>query len=144
MLSYLLLEILMQHPLVLLDDGHEVHGHDAARPVFQQLLHRLQGSRGVLPVLAHFLQIAFQHVQHVHRVIIVLFIHMLFLVLHIGPDVTYKAFRQFGEVDDVVQRVEDTVYESLRQFAGRRHLLQSHDLRRAFLHDFLQPVLLFP
>ena len=55
---------------------------------------------------------------------------------------TFSRLKQ-GELVQGAARVENTVYETLCQFAGRCHFLQSHDLCRPFLHNLLQSYLLF-
>ena len=63
---------------------------------------------------------------------------MVFLILHIGLDILHETLREFGEVVDVVQWVQDTVDETLRQLTCCSHLLQTDDLCRTFLYHFLQ------
>ena len=139
----ILLVILMQHLLVVADDGHEVHVDDTARPVFEHLLHRLQHACGVLSMLAHFLQVALNHVEHLYRILVVLLVELLLLLLHIRLDIPHQSLGEFGEVVDVVQGIEDAVDESLCQFSGGGHLLEPDDLCRAFPYKRLQPHLLF-
>ena len=67
---------------------------------------------------------------------------MFLFVLDVGSDVAHEPLRQFGEVVDVVQRVQDAVYESLRQLTHRSHLLQAYHLGGAFADDALQTVLI--
>ena len=132
----------MQHLLVLTDDGHEVHRHNASRAVFQHLLHRLQRARGVLSVFAHLLQIAREHVEHIDGVIVVLFVHVLFLGFHVVLHILHKTLRELGEVVDVVQRVQNAVDESLCELTGSCHFFESHHFGRAFFHKFLQSCVL--
>ena len=84
----------VQHFLVLAQHRQQIHRHNTAATVFQHLLHRLQRTGRILTVLADFLQIAAQHFEHVHRVVIVIGRHVVFLVLDVGSDVLDQSFRQ--------------------------------------------------
>ena len=120
--------VFADHLLVLFEYGSKIHLYNAAGPVFQHFLHRFQRTGGVLTVLANFLQIAFQHAQHIFCVFIILFIHVVFLVIDIGLNVFHESFRQLREVIDIVERVENTVDQALCQFTDSGHLLLTDQL----------------
>ena len=92
-------------------------------------------------MFADLLQVAFQHVQHIHGVVVVVGVYVFLFVLDVSADVAHESFRQLGEVVDVVQRVQNAVYESLRQLTHCRHFLEAYHLSSAFANDVLQPVL---
>ena len=92
-------------------------------------------------MFTHFLQVAGQHVEHVHRVVVVLLVHVVLLILDVRLGILDQAFGELGEVVDIVQRVEDAVDQALRQLTGGGHLLQSNHLGRTVLDDELQPFL---
>ena len=124
-----------------MEDGSEVHGHDATRTVLQHLLHGFQRARGVETVLADLLEVALQHVKHIHRVLVVLGVHVFLLVLYVGLYVLDETLGELGEVVDVVQRVQDAVDESLGELTHGGHLLESNHLGSTLLDDALQAVL---
>ena len=59
---------------------------------------------------------------------------MLLLVLDVGLHILYKSFGEFGEVIDIVQRVENAVDESLGEFTHGSHLLLLNELFLGALH----------
>ena len=79
-------------------------------------------------MLANLLQIAFQHTQDVFRIFVIIFIHIVFLVIDIGLNVFHESLRQLREVIDIVERVEDTVNQTLCQLTDSGHLLLTDQL----------------
>jgi len=89
-------------------------------------------------MFAHFLQIAAKHLQHIHRVFKVLLVHVRLVVFNIRLDILDKTFREFCEVINVVQRVQDTVNKSLSKLTHCSHLLEFHHLISTLLNKLLQ------
>ena len=141
-LGNLLLEIGVDHLLVLLEDGIEQHGNDAAGTVLEHFLHGLQRARGIGTVLADFLEVALEHVEHFDGIVVVVGIHVFLFVLDVGLYVANQSLRELREVVDVVEGIEDAVDESLSELTHRGHLLQTDNFGGAFLHEVLQALLI--
>ena len=79
-------------------------------------------------MLTNFLKITVEHTQHIYCIFIILLIHVVFFVLDIGLNVFHESLRQLREIIDIVERVEDTVDQSLCQFTDGGHLLLTDQL----------------
>ena len=140
--GYLFLEVFLEHLLVLSEQGVQVHLDHSAGAILQNLLHSLQRARGVGTVFAYFLQVAFQHVEHIYRVFVVLGVHVVLLVFYIGFDILDQSLREFGKVVDVVQRIQYAVNQSLGKLGNGSHLLQLDDFCSTLFNQIFQAVFL--
>ena len=93
-------------------------------------------------MLADFLEVALEHVEHFNGVLVVVWVHVFLFVLDVGLHVAHQSLRELREIVDVVEGVEDAVDESLGEFTHRGHLLQTDNFGGAFLYEVLQPLLI--
>ena len=127
-LFFLLRKELVQHLLVLIEEGQKVHLHIAARAVFEHLLHGLEDASGVLPVLVDGAQVIRQHAKHVQGVLIIVLVDVLLIIINVLLEVSQQVIRHLGEVDDVVHGVQDTVDESFGELTHSGHFLLTYQL----------------
>ena len=113
--------------------------------ILQYILHRLQDTSGVLAKLMDRSQVPSQHIQHVQRILIVVFVDLFLVMIDILLEIYQQVARHFGVVDNIVHGVEDAVDKSLGQFTHSSHLLLTNQLVLgiaeigcAFLYDALQ------
>ena len=92
-------------------------------------------------MLTHLLQVASQHTQNVDGVFVVLAVHLVLVVLDVCLNILDQSFGEFRKVIDIVQRVQDAVDKSLRQFTDGSHLLLTYQLILSivqFVEGYLQ------
>ena len=113
--------------------------------ILQHILHRLENTSGVLAKLMYRSQVPSQHIQHVQRILIVVFVDLFLVMIDILLEIYQQVARHFGVVDNIVHGVEDAVDKSLGQFTHSSHLLLTNQLMlgvaevgSAFLYDALQ------
>ena len=99
-------------------------------------------------MLTHLLQVTTQHTQNVDGVFVVLIVHLVLVVLDVRLNILDQSFGEFRKVINIVQRIQDAVNQTLRQFTNGSHFLLSNqfilgiaEVSRALLNDTLQPVL---
>ena len=85
-------------------------------------------------MLTNLFQIACQHIEHIHGVFVVLFVHVLLFILDIGFDILHQSLGELGEVVDIVQGIQNTVDQSLGELTHSNHLLLLNELILGTLH----------
>ena len=73
-------------------------------------------------------QMYVQHTQDLLHILVIILTDLLLLILDILPHILHQGVGQMGEIDDVVERVQDTVNQTLCQFAHSSHLLLPNQL----------------
>ena len=113
--------------------------------ILQHILHRLENTSGVLAKLMYRSQVPSQHIQHVQRILIVVFVDLFLVMIDILLEIYQQVARHFGVVDNIVHGVENAVDKSLGQFTHSSHLLLTNQLvlgvaevGSAFLYNTLQ------
>lgn len=127
-------EEVVEHVLVLLEHGQQVHADISSGTVLQHFFHSLEDAGGVLSVLVDGLQVLCHHADDVGRVLVGVLVHnnlavvsLRGAVLDVVPEVVEQPDGHLGEVDDVVHGVQDAVDESLGELTHGGHLLLAYE-----------------
>ena len=82
--------------------------------IFQQFFHRFYDPHRVITMLGYLIQIASQKNQQFLRIIIIIVFIGLFVLIDILLDIFRSCSRQMSEVIDIIQGIQDTVYQTFR------------------------------